>query len=457
MKVRIGVGMGAAPLAPASSFGAIVDDLDRLGFDSIWLPEVLTAPTLDPLAGLAFAAARNPHLKLGTTVLLPGRNVVRLAKQLATLDVLSSGRLLATFVPGLPRRHESGAVGVARPDKARLMEEMIPLLRRLWAGEQVTHDGDAGRFDDVVLAPLPVQQPLEVWTGGMVPDALTRCGRLADGWLPSACTPEEVAGAREVVDNAASKAGRAISPEHFGVSIAYSAGPLDARQTQALATLRRGVDPSKVVPVGISGLPRHDRGLPRRGILQVRGPTPRDPAVVAGRARSSGRRGAGPPDVTRSRPVELEFVAHDDPELLACMAEVAVHRTGWINVEPVIEDEHVPPGPGPFAFLGGSTHKVPTITWMPGRRASNGTVKPTTVGLQHAAGPRLAWKLRDIGLPLPDGWRVTQDHPRRGLVAQVPADADDRAVIDWLLAAATFACAVPTTGRWTASIHAGLA
>ncbi len=161
--------------------------------------------------------------------------------------------------------------------------------------------------------------------------------------------------------------------------------------------------------------------------------------------------------MTRARPVELEFVAHDDPELLARMAEVAVQRTGWINVQPVIADEHVPPGPGPFAFLGGSTHKVPTVTWMPGRRASNGTVKPTTVGLQHAAGPRLAWKLRDIGLPLPDGWRVTQDHPRRGLVAQVPADAEDQAVMEWLLAAATFACTVPTTGRWTASIHAGLA
>jgi probable F420-dependent oxidoreductase len=253
VKVRIGVGMGAAPPAD-QSFAGMIDELDRLGFDSIWLPEVLTAPTFDPLAALAFAAAANPRLKLGTTMLLPGRNVVRLAKQLATLDVLSSGRLLVTFVPGLPRRHESGAVGVAGPDKGRLMEEMIPLLRRLWAGEPVTHDGDAGRFDDVVLSPLPVQVPLEVWTGGMVPAALIRCGRLADGWLPSACTPEEVAQARRIIDDTASAAGRAISPEHFGVSIAYAARPLDSRQSRVLATLRRGADPNEVVPVGIGGL-----------------------------------------------------------------------------------------------------------------------------------------------------------------------------------------------------------
>ncbi len=160
--------------------------------------------------------------------------------------------------------------------------------------------------------------------------------------------------------------------------------------------------------------------------------------------------------MTRARPVELEFTAHDDPGLLARMGEIATHRTGWINVAPIIDEEHTPPEPGPFAFLGGSTHKVPTATWMPGRRAGNGTVKPTTVGLQHAVGPRLAWKLRDIGMPVPEGWRVTQDHPRRGLVLLVPADADDRAVMDWLLNAATFACAVPTTGRWIASIHSGL-
>lgn len=232
----------------------MVDDLDGLGFDSIWMPEVLTAPTFDPLASLAFAAAANSHLKLGTTMLLPGRNVVRLAKQLATIDALSSGRLLVTFVPGLPRRHEREAVGVPKSSTGDLMEEMIPLLRRLWAGEQVTHDGASGRFENVVLAPLPVQQPLEVWTGGMVHNALIRCGRLADGWLPSACTPAEVAEGRQVIDGAASEVGRSISPEHFGVSLAYAARPLDAGLTRALSTLRRGVDPAEVVPVGIGGL-----------------------------------------------------------------------------------------------------------------------------------------------------------------------------------------------------------
>ena len=213
MKIRIGVGLGPAPVGDGAGLAGVVDDLVELGFDSIWLPEILTAPTLDPLVGLAFAAAHNPQLKLGTTILLPGRNPVRLAKQLAGLDRLSAGRLLVTFVPGsVPSSRKPVRWGWPAGAKGRMMDEMLPLLRRLWAGETVTHHGDAADFDGVTLSPLPVQQPLEFWTGGMVPAALRRCGRFADGWLPSSCTPEEVAAARVVIDEAAEEAGRAISP-----------------------------------------------------------------------------------------------------------------------------------------------------------------------------------------------------------------------------------------------------
>lgn len=253
MKVRIGVGMGPLDGDPAG-LGRLVDDLDELGFDSLWLPEVLTAPTLDPLTALAYAAAHNPRLKLGTTMLLPGRNVVRVAKQLATLDRLSAGRLLVTFVPGLAQAPESGAVGVAGPDKGTRMDEAFPVLRRLWAGETVDHDGPVGSFSGVSLAPLPVQEPLEFWTGGMVPAALERCGRFADGWLPSACTPAEAAAGKVVIDEAAERAGRAISPEHFGVSLAYAPGPLEPSLLAALGRARKGVDPATVVPAGLDAL-----------------------------------------------------------------------------------------------------------------------------------------------------------------------------------------------------------
>jgi probable F420-dependent oxidoreductase len=257
MKVRIGVSVGVGATTDVGVLGQLVDDLDELDFDSLWLPEVLTAPALDPLVALAFAAAHNPRLKLGTTMLLPGRNPVRLAKELATLDMLSGGRLLVTFVPGLPRSPEAEAVGVPKGEKGMLMDEVMPLLRRLWSGEQVSHHGDAANFDDVVVSPQPAQQPLEFWTGGMVGAALRRCGRFADGWLPSACTPDEAAEGREVIHEAAEEAGRSISPEHFGVSIGYSHAPLSASALQAFSGGRRGVDPEQVVPVGLDALRDH--------------------------------------------------------------------------------------------------------------------------------------------------------------------------------------------------------
>lgn len=237
MKIRIGVGAGGA--SPSmEALAELVTGLDELGFDSLWLSEVLTGPVIDPVVGLAWAAASNPRLKIGTTMLLPGRNVLRLAKQLASLDRLSQGRLLVTLVPGLTYAPEREAIGIDPKLRGAFIDEALPLLRRLWAGETVSHDGPAGTLRDVKLSPLPVQQPLEVWLGGTVPAALERCGRLSDGWLPSLCTPDEAVAGRVVIEDAAARAGRSISAEHFGVSIGYASAPIDPATARVMAARR---------------------------------------------------------------------------------------------------------------------------------------------------------------------------------------------------------------------------
>src|SRR5262245_8817246 len=237
MKIRIGVGAGGASATP-EALAELVSGLDELGFDSLWLSEVLTGPVLDPVVGLSWAAARSPRLKLGTTMLLPGRHVLRLAKQLASLDVLCQGRLLVTLVPGLTYAPERDAIGVEPKQRGAFIDEALPLLRRLWAGETVTHEGATGRFRDGKLSPRPLQQPLEVWLGGNVPAALERCGRLSDGWLPSQCTPEEAAAGRVVIEDAAARAGRSISSEHFGMSIGYASAPIDPATARAMSARR---------------------------------------------------------------------------------------------------------------------------------------------------------------------------------------------------------------------------
>jgi probable F420-dependent oxidoreductase len=255
MKVRIGVGTGGA--LDADALIEVVDAIVEFGLDSLWLSEVLTAAVPDPVVALAFAAAHSPRIKLGTTMLLPGRNPVRLAKECATLDALSGGRLLLTFVPGLGQEPERSAIGMSPARRNAAIEEVLPLLRRLWSGETVSHHGEHADFDDVTLSPLPRQAPLEAWLGGMTPAALDRCGRLGDGWLPSLCTPSEAADAKVVIDTAAADAGRAISPEHFGISLGYAREPLSDRAATALASRSRGHDPHELVPVGFDGLRRH--------------------------------------------------------------------------------------------------------------------------------------------------------------------------------------------------------
>ncbi|HEY2996484.1 MAG TPA: LLM class flavin-dependent oxidoreductase [Methylomirabilota bacterium] len=251
MKIRIGIGVAAAASRP-DTLAEIVTGIDTLGFDSLWLSEVLTGPVLDPVVGLAWAAAGNPRLKVGTTMLLPGRNVLRLAKQLASLDALSQGRLLVTLVPGLTYAPERDAIGVEPKRRGAVIDEALPLLRRLWAGETVSHEGATGNFKDVRLSPLPVQQPLEVWLGGTAAAALERCGRLSDGWLPSLCTPEEAAAGRVVIDEAAAKAGRSISREHFGMSIGYATAPIDPATARTMTARRpRSVE---LTPVGLPAL-----------------------------------------------------------------------------------------------------------------------------------------------------------------------------------------------------------
>src|SRR5688572_27279576 len=251
MKIRIGVGAGGSSATP-EALAELVAALDDLGFDSLWLSEVLTGPVLDPVVGLAWAAANNPRLKVGTTMLLPGRNVVRLAKQLANLDVLSGGRLLVTLVPGLTYAPEREAIGGDPKRRGAFIDEALPLLRRFWAGETVSYEGPAGTFRDVKLSPLPVQKPLEVWLGGNVPAALERCGRLSDGWLPSLCTPEEAAAGRVVIEEAAAKAGRSISPEHFGMSLGYAREPIDPATARTMAARRpRALE---LTPVGLPAL-----------------------------------------------------------------------------------------------------------------------------------------------------------------------------------------------------------
>jgi probable F420-dependent oxidoreductase len=236
VKVRVGLGLGNLRPLDGAGLGALAEAIERHGFDSLWLSERVSGPAPDPLLGLTFAAARTSRIKLGTSVsVLPGRSPALVAKEWATLDVLSGGRALPAFGLGIVHPVEQQAFGVGRADRASIFDEALPLVRRLWAEDAVDHDGSWFRYSQMTVLPKPAH-PLDVWLGGRAPSELRRVGRLGDGWLASFTTPDQCAAGREVVEEAAAAAGREIDPEHFGAMVLYTHEPLPDTLRDVIAT-----------------------------------------------------------------------------------------------------------------------------------------------------------------------------------------------------------------------------
>jgi probable F420-dependent oxidoreductase len=257
VRIRFAVAPAAGWQEP-DRLGPFVDALEALRFDTVWLSDLPVGSPVDPLLGLAFAAARTARLKLGANVVPHGRNPFRFAKELAQIDQLSGGRLLLSFVPGIGTPDERRMLGFASADRGAYLEAVIPRLRQWWAGEAVAYRGDGFDVPALVLDPLPVQQPLEIWLGGRGPRALERVGRFADGWLGSLSTPHAAGVARRTIEDAASRAGRSIDPDHFGVGISYARVEPAAEVVEGLRSrLAPGAELAEVLPIGRDALQRH--------------------------------------------------------------------------------------------------------------------------------------------------------------------------------------------------------
>jgi probable F420-dependent oxidoreductase len=212
--MRFGVSLGR--LNPAF-FVAVTVEADRLGFDSVWLPEHLvlpaamagspfavddpdahppvppTTPIFDAAAYLSYLAGRTEQIRFGTYVYLLGlRHPFASARAFATLDIVSGGRAELGVGAGW-LKSEWEAVGLDFATRGRRLDEAIAVCRRLWSDDEVEHHGEFFDFDPVCFEPKPVQQPLPILIGGESDAALRRAERLGDGWLGMGHTVESVA------------------------------------------------------------------------------------------------------------------------------------------------------------------------------------------------------------------------------------------------------------------------
>ncbi|WP_141578619.1 LLM class flavin-dependent oxidoreductase [Actinomadura sp. WMMA1423] len=184
---------------------------EELGLDSVWAGESpVTRPRADPLLLMAAVSQATERITLGTAVLLPAlRHPVLVAHQLATLDRLSGGRLVAGMGGGFPTpatEAQFTAVGAGYARRLGRLEESIEAMRLLWSGAAVSHRGEHFAFEDVRLAPPPARPGgPPIWLAGSGGPALRRVARLADGWLPYPPDPATYAEEHKTVREAAAR------------------------------------------------------------------------------------------------------------------------------------------------------------------------------------------------------------------------------------------------------------
>jgi len=232
IKYRIGIMPGPWPTGRdgAAFLWTLCDTLERSEVDSIWLSDRLSSPAPVPevMTTLAAIAARTARLKFGpSVVVLPYRTPVVAAKEMATVDWLSQGRLFPAVGVGVELPREFDASGVPFTERGRRTDEAIRVMRLLWTQNEVSFQGEFYKLDRVSIFPKPWQTPPPIWIGGKSEAAMRRTARLGDGWIPSLITPDELRAGVQKVQELAAAAGRQVPEDHFGTLISYAIADTD--------------------------------------------------------------------------------------------------------------------------------------------------------------------------------------------------------------------------------------
>lgn len=255
MKVALGLGLMDYPFASAAGFWRWVDLCEQAGADSLWQTDRLVSrtPILESMSVMAALAGRTRRLKFGMNVVsLALREPLLLAKQCATIDVLSEGRLLPAFGVGSPQGPEWAAMAIDTATRGRRTDEALEIITRLWREERVDFAGRHHTLRGAAISPRPAQAELPLWIGGASDAAVRRTARWGTGWQAGSETPAECAAILARVRIAAAAAGRTIDEDHYGAGFYFWLGsPEDAAPRAAAEALRaRGRDPDRVLVAG---------------------------------------------------------------------------------------------------------------------------------------------------------------------------------------------------------------
>jgi probable F420-dependent oxidoreductase len=204
---------------------SLAEQIEALGYDSLWVGDHISfhTPMLDSLTLLSMFAARTKQITVGTAVyLLPLRHPTVVAKITASLDYLSSGRLIFGVGVGGENPKEFEACGIPVHERGRRTDEGIEIVQKLWTESNVTYKGRYFQLTDVTLEPKPAQKPHPpIWVGGRSDAALRRAARVGAGWISYVVTPERFAQSMEKIKNFAAEAGRVLPADFAAAHLVF--------------------------------------------------------------------------------------------------------------------------------------------------------------------------------------------------------------------------------------------
>lgn len=254
----IGAGIGIANFAfeDARGFWRWVDICDNGGVDSIWQSDRIidAAPNLETMSVMAALAGGTRKLKFGMNVASLGlRNPVLMAKQCATIDVLSEGRLLPAFGVGSALSKDFTATGTPTRGRGKRTDEGLQIMSRLWQEDNVSFAGEHYQLDNATIAPKPLQNPMPLWVGGSARQAIERTATWGTGWQAGIENAADVKPVISAIKQRATELDRLIDDDHFGAGFGFRFGshnePIVERYNELLSK-RLGKPASGFTAVG---------------------------------------------------------------------------------------------------------------------------------------------------------------------------------------------------------------
>ena len=247
-KITFGVRLpNSGPLASPQSMLQVAQEVEALGFDSVWVHDHLTwsdeihrthissgsddshanNPSPDffeAMTSLAYIAGQIHKVRLGIAcVVVPCRNPLLAAKQIATLDVLCNGRLdigVGIGSPSTIKSREYEVLGINRKQRGKIADDYLRAIKTIWSNHPASYDGQFVKFENAEICPKPLQKPNPpLWVGGWTEAAMRRTAALGDGWLPAWLLPDDIGIRFQEVKDFAKAHGRDPESIHLGIEV----------------------------------------------------------------------------------------------------------------------------------------------------------------------------------------------------------------------------------------------